>query len=123
MNDKYLRELRRHLRCSRKTKKRLLEQFKAYQRSAIDDTPDYDQMVTMFGPPEEMARTLMEEVSQEERSIYQHKKQRLKAAGIAACILWAVFTFYVFWIKSIPLQVVERTYCNSEIVETTSPEG
>ena len=123
MNNRYMRELRRQMRCSRKTQNRLLEQFTAYQLKSLDETPDYEQMVTMFGSPDEMARTLMEEVSQEERSIYQHKKQRLKAAGIAACILWAVFTFYVFWIKSIPLQVVEKTYCNSEIVETTSPEG
>ena len=123
MNNRYMRELRRQMRCSRKTQNRLLEQFTAYQLKSLDETPDYEQMVTMFGSPDEMAQTLMEEVSQEEQSIYQRKKQCLKGAGIAACILWAVFTFYIFVIKSIPIQLIEKTYCNSEIVETTSPEG
>ena len=103
MNDNYLHELRRHLRCSRKTKNRLLEQFKAYQRDTIDDTPDYDQMVTMFGPPEEMARTLMEEVTQVEMQASRRSRLRMIAAAIAACVLWVMFTAYVYWMKTIPI--------------------
>lgn len=117
MNDKYLHELRHHLRCSRKTKNRLLEQFKAYQCDAIDDTPDYNQMVTMFGPPEEMARTLMEEVTQVEVQIYRRNKLRIVAAGIAACVLWIMFTMYVYWMKSIPI-IETRKIVENSISET-----
>lgn len=123
MNDKYLHELRHHLRCSRKTRNRLLEQFKAYQRDTIDDTPDYDQMVTMFGPPEEMARTLMEEVTQVEMHAYRRSKLRMAAAGVAACVLWVMFTAYVYWMKTIPIEFTRTTeshqitesYCTEEI--------
>lgn len=117
MNDKYLHELRRHLRCSRKSKNRLLEQFTAYQRDAIDDTPDYDQMVTMFGPPDEMAQTLMEEVTQVEMHAYRRSKLRIVAAGIAACVLWIMFTMYVYWMKSIPI-IETRKIVENSISET-----
>lgn len=124
MNDKYLHELRHHLRCSRKTKTRLLEQFKAYQRDTIDDTPNYDQMVTMFGPPEEMARTLMEEVTQVEMHAYRRSKLRMVAAGVAACVLWVMFTAYVYWMKTIPIEqnstITERSI--SETYEVVNAE-
>lgn len=124
MNDKYLYKLRRHLRCSMKTKNRLLEQFKAYQRNAIDDTPDYNQMVTMFGPPEEMAGTLMEEVTQVEVYAYRRSKLRMVAAGIVACVLWIMFTVYVYWMKTIPIEqnstITERSI--SETYEVVNAE-
>lgn len=124
MNDKYLHELRRHLRCSRKSKNRILEQFTAYQRDAIDDAPDYDQMVTMFGPPEEMARTLMEEVTQVEMHAYRRSKLRMVAAGVAACVLWVMFTAYVYWMKTIPIEqnstITERSI--SETYEVVNEE-
>lgn len=123
MNDKYLHELRHHLRCSRKTQNRLLEQFKAYQCDTIDDTPDYDQMVTMFGPPEEMARTLMEEVTQVEMHAYRRSKLRMVATGVAACVLWIMFTVYVYWMKTIPIEqnstITERSISETyEVVNT-----
>ena len=124
MNDKYLHELRRHLRCSRKSKNRILEQFTAYQRDAIDDAPDYDQMVTMFGPPEEMAQTLMEEVTQVEMHAYRRSKLRMVAAGVAACVLWVMFTAYVYWMKTIPIEqnstITERSI--SETYEVVNEE-
>lgn len=124
MNDKYLHELRHHLRCSRKTKNRILEQFKAYQCDTIADTPNYNQMVTMFGPPEEMARTLMEEVTQVEMHAYRRSKLRTVAAGIAACVLWVILTAYVYWMKTIPIEqnstIIERSI--SETNEVVNPE-
>lgn len=123
MHDKYLRELRRYLRCSRKSKNRLLEQFTSYQCDVIDDTLDYDQMVTMFGPPEEMARTLMEEVTKAEVYAYRRSKLRMVAAGIAACVLWIMFTVYVYWMKTIPIEqnstITERRISETyEVVNT-----
>ena len=104
MNDRYMRELRRYLHCSRKAQKRLLDQFTTYQRSNMDSTPDYDQMVTMFGPPNEMAQTLMEEVTPAEAYAYHHSRLRVVAVGITACIIWVLFTGYVYWMKTIPIE-------------------
>lgn len=122
MNDKYLHELRSHLRCSRKTKNRLLEQFTAYQRNTIDGTPDYDQIVNMFGPPEEMARTLMEEVTQDERLAYRRSKLRMAAAGIATCVLWVMFTAYIYWMKTIPIEH-SRTIVEQQTTDTIYTEA
>ena len=101
-----------------------MEQFKAYQRDTIDDTPNYDQMVTMFGPPEEMARTLMEEVTQVEMHAYRRSKLRMVAAGVAACVLWVMFTAYVYWMKTIPIEqnstITERSI--SETYEVVNAE-
>lgn len=124
MNDRYMRELRRHLHCSRKIRIRLLKRFVAYQHDAIDNTPDYDQMITMFGPPDEMARTLMEEVTQAETFTYRRSRLRMIATAIAACILWVMFTAYVYWMKTIPIEqnstIIERSI--SETYEVVNPE-
>lgn len=109
MNKQYMRELRRQLRCSRKTQNRLLESFSAYHRNSIDDTPDYDQMVTMFGPPDEMARTLMEEVTGEERNAYNRNILFGKTIAIAMALCFVIFSLYIMFIKEIPVQYSEYT--------------
>lgn len=121
MNDKYLHELRRHLRCSRKTQNRLLEQFTAYQRNAIDDTPDYGQMVTMFGPPQEMAQTLMEEVTVEERNAYSRNILLGKAVAIAMALCFVFFFMYIMFIKEITV-IEYKEYTNAYQAYETSEE-
>lgn len=111
MNDKYLHELRSHLRCSRKTKNRLLEQFTAYQRNTIDDTPDYDQIVNMFGPPEEMARTLMEEITSEEQTAYAQSKLVKKIVTVLLATAFVLSSLYVmFWKEMSVVEVETNTY-------------
>lgn len=111
MNDQYMRELRRHLHCSRKVRNRLIEHFSAYQGGTVDGTPDYGQMVTMFGPPKEMAQTLMEEVTGEERNAYSRNILFGKIVAIAMVLCFVIFSLYIMFIKEI--NVIEyREYTN-----------
>lgn len=111
MNDRYMRELRRHLHCSRKAQKRLLDQFTTYQRSNMDSTPDYDQMVTMFGPPEEMARTLMEEITSEEQTAYAQSKLVKKIVTVLLATAFVLSSLYVmFWKEMSVVEVETNTY-------------
>lgn len=123
MNDQYVRELRRHLHCFRKTQNRLLEHFTAYQRSSIEDTPDYDQMVTMFGPPEEMAGTLMEEVTSGERSAYRRNKVILKIAAIVLAVNVVICCVYFMFIKETTVLEVETYTYYGNPYEATYESG
>lgn len=111
---RYRRELRKALCCTRKTKNSLLAQFLVYQQKVIDElsSPTYEQMVILFGPPEEMAEVLMVEVTPEENDHYQ-KRRRLYlgvAGGLLAVLI--VFTAYTTFIKeltTIVITVEEKT--------------
>lgn len=108
MNDRYMRELRRQMRCSRKTQNRLLEQFTAYQMNSLDETPDYDRMVTMFGPPDEMAWTLMAEITQNEHSAYRRNRLILKAVAFVMAVSFVFFSLYIMFVKENTMIEVER---------------
>lgn len=111
MNDQYIRELRRHLRCSRKSRNCLLQHFAAYQRDAIDGVPDYDQMVTLFGPPDEIAKTLMEEVTSEEQTRYAQNKLAKKIATILLAAAFVLSSLYVMiWKEISVIEVETNTY-------------
>lgn len=101
MNNRYLRELRCQLRCSRKVKNRLLEQFTAYQQRAIDEALDYDQMVTLFGPPEEMAQTLMVEITRKEQDTFIRNKLIQKIVAIFMVVSFVCFSLYILFVKEI----------------------
>lgn len=122
MNNRYMRELRRQMRCSRKTQNRLLEQFTAYQLNSLDETPDYEQMVTMFGPPDEMAQTLMEEITPSEESAFRRSRLQRIAIGIIAGALWVLFTGYVYWMKTVPIEH-NRIIVETQTLDTSSTEA
>lgn len=58
----------------------------------MDETLDYDRMVVMFGPPEEMARTLMEEVTSEACFGYRRNKLILKITAIILAVGFVAFS-------------------------------
>lgn len=69
----YRRALKRKLRCSGGVRKRLLEKFDGAAVSYLENepTPALAGVTEAFGPPEEMARTLMEEVTPKEATAYK----------------------------------------------------
>lgn len=78
MNDcvRYERALKKELRCGKKARKRLLEQFRDAQKNFLEENlvPDMAALQEAFGPPAEMASTLMASTTEEERT--QYKKQK-----------------------------------------------
>lgn len=92
----YQKKLRKALRCPRKTQIRLMVQFRDYQRrvTAEISDPTYAQLVTAFGPPEEMAGELMRDVASQEHRAYQ--RQTLLRRVIFAVLLLTLVGFSIY---------------------------
>lgn len=108
----YRKTVRKSLRCGWGAKRRLLAQFDDYCLTSAEDSSvqTYDQIAAAFGPPEEMAHTLMQEVTPAEQAAYQRSKLFLRiCAGILAAA-WVMFTLHTFFIKEVSIKVIERTY-------------
>ncbi len=88
MNSQYFRELKRHMHCSSRTKTKLLTKFQTQCQEGLEDNADYEAMVANFGPPEEFAQTLMEEVPAEELTRYRRNHVLLRAVlGLLAAVV------------------------------------
>ena len=122
---KYTKELGRALHCSHRTRKQLMEQFNDYQHQILDDlpTPTYEQMVNSFGPPEEMAQTLMQEVSPQEYGQYRRWQVLFKLLAAVFIAVWVMFTAYVYVEKSIPIIVNETITEDTEPIINSNMEG
>ena len=70
---RYKKELKKKLRCSRKDKKKLLGQFDVILNGFLEETAPLsrEQLEDAFGPPENMAETLLTSVSVEDLVRYQ----------------------------------------------------
>lgn len=108
----YRRVLKRKLRCSWDVRKRLLEKFDdaAFSYLENEPTPALAEVTEAFGPPEEMARTLMEEVTPKEAAAYKRGTiLRRVLAGVAAAAVLA-FAIYTFCWKEIGFTIIVETY-------------
>ena len=124
MNRRYLRELRSHLLCSFKVKTRLLGHFSAYRQNLLDKPLDYDQMVAMFGPPEEMARVLMDEVQVAEQVRYCRNKRAMNivvAALLAGIMMLSVYAIFIK--ETSVVEVKTYTYYGEPYEVTHEGEG
>ena len=108
----YRRVLKRKLRCSWGVRKRLLEKFDdaAFSYLENEPTPALAEVTEAFGPPEEMARTLMEEVTPKEAAAYKRGTiLRRVLAGVAAAAVLS-FAIYTFCWKEIGFTIIVETY-------------
>ncbi len=106
------RVLKRKLRCSWGVRKRLLEKFDdaAFSYLENEPTPALAEVTEAFGPPEEMARTLMEEVTPKEAAAYKRGTiLRRVLAGVAAAAVLA-FAIYTFCWKEVGFTIIVETY-------------
>ncbi len=125
----YKRALKRNLRCSRRTRERLLEKFNFSLAAFLEDTPapGKDEIYAAFGPPKEMADTLMAEVAPEEFSRYCKNKIIIGVtSGILVSILATVllfFSLYIYIIKQTPVEFHDAVYIEVEenVSETYAP--
>lgn len=112
----YRRALKKKLRCSKDVKKRLLEGFDKTVDTFLEENtaPSMDDLISAFGPAEEMADVLMKEVTPQE--LVQYHKNMLFTrflAGILSAVL-VLTTIYVLFIKEF------RITATHEIYETTN---
>ena len=104
----YERALKKELRCSKAAKKRLLEQFSTPLAAFTEENPmpDTQALHDAFGPPAEMAKTLMVDTTEQERKAYTRNKRICRGIAIGCAALLLVFTVYVFFIKENPITIV-----------------
>ena len=93
--------LKRNLHCGIRKRRELLKQFNYALSDFMDEysVPTYSQLSDAFGPPEEMACVLMENVSAEEREQYRIRQIVLKVLTAFVVILFALASMYVFFLK------------------------
>ena len=104
--EKYKQEVHRRLRCTGSVKRGLLRRFGEYHSTTADNSPrTYEQMVADFGPPEEMAHTLMQEVPSIRHTVYRWRKWSLRILAGVLITVFLLFTGYIYYIKSIGITV------------------
>lgn len=96
--NNYRHEVEKKLCCLNSTKKQLLLRFDKVLSAYLEDdpSPTYERLAGAFGTPEAMAKTLMSEVSEEERTRYG--RSRRYSLGAAITLAVALIVFLSVWI-------------------------
>lgn len=113
--NKYKREVKASLKCDRKLRRNLLSQLEDFKDSSGVEDGAYDQFAISFGPPQEMASSLMESVSVKEIRKFQNEKKMWR---FLLCIFIAVLvagTLYIWFEKSNPVVVYDQVSVSEEI--------
>ena len=101
----YERKLKKNLNCFPKTKATLIGSFRRSLEDFLVEAPEptFDALVEAFGTPEEMAKTLMADVSSKEiahRKVFLYVK---RAVAVVLILLILALTNQVYVQKSIPV--------------------
>lgn len=113
--NKYRKEVKASLKCDRKLRRNLLSQLENFKDSSGVEDGAYDQFAISFGPPQEMASSLMESVSVKEIRKFQNEKKMWR---FLLCIFVAVLvagTLYIWFEKSNPVVVYDQVSVSEEI--------
>ena len=113
--NKYKREVKASLKCDRKLRRNLLSQLEDFKDSSGVEDGAYDQFAISFGPPQEMASSLMESVSVKEIRKFQNEKKMWR---FLLCIFVAVLvagTLYIWFEKNNPVVVYDQVSVTEEI--------
>lgn len=120
----YKKAIKKQLLCCGATKKKLLTRLQTSLAEFEEEhpAPDTGILYDAFGPPEEMAKTLMEGVSGKEIEKYRRKKVVLRViAGILVAAL-LLFTIYVFVVKQRPIVSSTEYHDYGPISTEANPE-
>lgn len=113
----YKKALKKSIHCSSSVKRNLINRFDRSLSNYLDEhpSPTLEELIVAFGPPEEMAKILLEEVNEVEISRFRKFALGKKAIG---CILVAIimtFAVYILYFKQCRvITIVEE----NEIQET-----
>ena len=113
--NKYKKEVKASLKCDRKLRRNLLSQLEDFKDSSGVEDGAYDQFAISFGPPQEMASSLMESVSVKEIRKFQNEKKMWR---FLLCIFVAVLvagTLYIWFEKNNPVVVYDQVSVSEEI--------
>lgn len=123
---RYKSKLKRKLQCNRGTKAKLLDEFSHLLDGFLDENPDaaYIDLSNAFGPPEEMAKTLMEQVSEQETHTYkQHQALLHIVAVVLAIVLILIAIIALLWKQKPVIRNTDVSTSNEFVVTETFIEG
>lgn len=108
----YRRQVRRAMHCSRANQKRGLHDLDVLLSSFVEENPasEIDEIVQKFGAPSEMAASLCEGVSEDERKRWKKKRWIIFFLCILClvCIVALVATHFALQAHPAPIQVSDR---------------
>ena len=101
----YRRALKKELRCSYKTKKRLLNGFNQAITAYWEEhsNPSMEELSAAFGPPSEMAKVLMAQITDQEHTMYRNRTLCTKILTSIIFVILISFTIYIWFYKSVGL--------------------
>ena len=121
----YKKKLKKHLPCKNVVKKRLLENFQTSLDEFLEDhpSPTAEELNAAFGPPEEMAKILSAEISQEDVARYR-KGRKIKRilSVVLAVVVTASVLYLAFW-KQKPITYEEDTNIINDVTSPSAPTG
>lgn len=97
---RYTKALKKQLHCTGGTKKRLMQQFRGSLDVYLEEhpSPTGADLCQAFSRPEDMAKVLMECVSEAEiKQFDKQKKWKRIIAAIIATLLLALMLYIAFW--------------------------
>ena len=106
VSNAYIRAVKKHLTCSAKTRRKLINQLNKTMSDFLEENPDatLEMLYSGFGTPSQMVAMMIQDLPSSE--ILVHQNQRRIVRVLTALILALVFTFsiYVFFWKEVPIQ-------------------
>lgn len=108
----YYEEVRRYLTCPEEVKYDLIYDVNRKVMDLNADRPDldYDGILEFLGDPEDLANSLMEQMSDEVIQKFEKKKKRIRT-GVVTCVVAAIAVLSTFVIYTTNVQF------NSDITE------
>lgn len=108
----YYEEVRRYLTCPEEVKDDLIYDVNRKVMDLNADRPDldYNGILEFLGDPEDLANSLMEQMSDEVIQKYEKKKKRIRT-GVVTCVVAAIAVLSTFVIYTTNVQF------NSDITE------
>ena len=108
----YYEEVRRYLTCPEEVKDDLIYDVNRKVMDLNADRPDldYDGILEFLGDPEDLANSLMEQMSYEVIQKFEKKKKRIRT-GVVTCVVAAIAVLSTFVIYTTNVQF------NSDITE------
>lgn len=109
----YLTKVRHNLRCRRSVKQALYKKLIGAVSMYLEENPDptEDDLVSAFGTPQAMARTLMENIEQKDKAFYHRMNISKRIVWSVALASFLLFSIYVLFAKEFPhISVVDEGY-------------
>lgn len=118
----YEKALRKQLHCTGNTKKHLLQRFHSALTTYLEDhpSPTASDLQTAFGPPEDMAKVLMENVSEAEVKTYRKHTLFLKIITVVLLAIILIQVIYSAFFKDYTLVTDDSIIIEPAV---TSPKG